>query len=38
VQRHEPNEHFTRAQRAIDAMLEALASHVRRECGIDAAG
>jgi N-formylglutamate deformylase len=29
VQRHEPNEHFDRAQRAIDAMLAALAAHVR---------
>jgi N-formylglutamate deformylase len=29
VQRHEPNEHFQRAQQAVDAMLSALAAHVR---------
>ena len=29
VQRHEPNEHFQRAQQAVDAMLSALATHVR---------
>ncbi len=29
VQRHETNPHFARAQRAIDAMLAALAEHVR---------
>jgi N-formylglutamate deformylase len=28
VQRHQPNEHFARAQRAIDTMLAALAAHV----------
>ncbi len=29
VQRHEPNEHFRRAQHAVEAMLTALATHVR---------
>jgi N-formylglutamate deformylase len=29
VQRHQPNEHFQRAQQAVDAMLSALATHVR---------
>jgi N-formylglutamate deformylase len=29
VQRHETNQHFARAQRAIDAMLAALAENVR---------
>jgi N-formylglutamate deformylase len=29
VQRHEPNGHFRRAQQAVDAMLSALATHVR---------
>jgi len=29
VQRHEPNEHFQRAQQAVDAMMSALATHVR---------
>jgi N-formylglutamate deformylase len=32
VQRHAPNEGFGRMQRALDAMLQALATHVRREC------
>jgi N-formylglutamate deformylase len=30
VQRHAPNAHFDRAQRAIDTMLASLAAHVRR--------
>lgn len=34
VARHAPNEGFERVQRAIDAMLDALAAHVRRECAI----
>jgi N-formylglutamate deformylase len=29
VQRHEPNEHFQRAQQAVETMLAALAAHVR---------
>ncbi len=29
VERHEPNPHFARAQRAVDDMLAALAGHVR---------
>jgi N-formylglutamate amidohydrolase len=32
VARHEPNEGFARVQRALDAMLEALAAHVRHRC------
>jgi N-formylglutamate deformylase len=32
VQRHEPNDGFARVQRALDAMMAALAAHVRREC------
>ena len=34
VERHLPNEGFVRVQRALDAMLAALAAHVRRECGL----
>lgn len=34
VERHQPNEGFARVQRALDAMLDALAGHVRRECSI----
>jgi N-formylglutamate deformylase len=33
VDRHVPNGGFARVQRALDAMLQALAAHVRRECG-----
>ena len=32
VERHAPNEGFARVQRALDAMLQTLAAHVRREC------
>lgn len=32
VERHTPNEGFARVQRALDAMLQTLAAHVRREC------
>ena len=32
VQRHAPNEGFGRIQRALDAMLQALTTQVRREC------
>ncbi|MGL6109619.1 MAG: N-formylglutamate amidohydrolase [Rubrivivax sp.] len=32
VELHAPNEGFARMQRALDAMLAALAAHVRREC------
>ena len=34
VERHEPNAGFERVQRALHAMLAALAVHVRRECGL----
>ena len=34
VQRHEPNEGFVRVQRTLEAMLRALALHVRRDCGL----
>ena len=34
VARHEPNAGFSRVQRALDAMMAALADHVRRECGL----
>ena len=34
VERHVPNEGFPRVQRALDAMLAALAAHARRECGL----
>jgi N-formylglutamate deformylase len=37
VERHVPNEGFARVQRALDAMLAALAAHVRREGGVTAA-
>jgi len=33
---HAPNPGFERMQLALDAMLAALAAHVRRECGLDA--
>jgi N-formylglutamate deformylase len=33
VQRHEPNGGFARVQAAIDAMLAALAGHVRGQVG-----
>jgi N-formylglutamate deformylase len=36
VERHVPNAGFERMQRALDAMLAALATHVRRECGFSA--
>lgn len=36
VQRHEPNGGFARVQRALEAMLRALALHVRRDCGLGA--
>jgi N-formylglutamate deformylase len=32
VERHQPNAGFARVQAALDAMLQALAAHVRREC------
>ena len=32
VERHVPNDGFARVQRALDAMMAALAAHVRREC------
>jgi N-formylglutamate deformylase len=32
VERHEPNAGFERVQRALDAMMAALAAHVRVEC------
>jgi len=34
VERHAPNAGFDRLQRALDAMMAALAAHVRRECGL----
>jgi N-formylglutamate deformylase len=34
VERHAPNDGFARVQRALDAMLQALAAHAKRECGI----
>jgi len=34
VERHVPNDGFARVQRALDAMMAALAAHVRRECGL----
>jgi len=34
VERHAPNAGFERVQRALDAMLAALADHVRRECAL----
>jgi len=34
VERHVPNAGFERVQRALDAMMAALAVHVRLECGI----
>jgi N-formylglutamate deformylase len=34
VARHEPNEGFARVQRALDAMMAALAAHVRGACGL----
>ena len=33
VKRHEPNAGFARVQRALDAMMAALAVHVRARCG-----
>ena len=33
VERHQPNAGFERMQRALDAMLAALAAHVRTACG-----
>jgi N-formylglutamate deformylase len=36
VQQHLPHAGFERVQRALDAMMEALAVHVRRECGLRA--
>ena len=36
VERHAPNEGFDRVQRALDAMLQALAAHVRGVCGLGA--
>jgi len=35
VESHQPNAGFERVQRALDAMLAALAVHVRRECSIE---
>jgi N-formylglutamate deformylase len=32
VERHQPNAGFARVQAALDAMLQSLAGHVRREC------
>jgi N-formylglutamate deformylase len=34
VDQHLPNAGFERVQRALDAMMAALAAHVRRECGL----
>ena len=34
VESHRPNAGFERVQRALDAMLAALAAHVKRECNI----
>ena len=34
VERHAPNAGFERLQRALQAMLAALATHVRAECGM----
>lgn len=34
VERYAPNAGFERVQRALDAMMAALAAHVRRECGL----
>jgi N-formylglutamate deformylase len=34
VERHQPNAGFGRVQAALDAMLQALAAHVRRECAL----
>ena len=34
VARHEPNEGFARVQRALHAMMAALAAHVRGACGL----
>ena len=37
VERHAPNAGFERVQRALQAMLAALAVHVRAECSTDRA-
>ena len=34
VEAHAPNAGFARVQRALDAMLAALAAHVRQECAL----